>query len=229
MRGFKLFLVGLILLFLIFFLRNEIQNFFLVLRKTALSFSDRSFNYSKFEELKFQNEHLKQELEILKRNSPQNEHLFNLAHAKIYSRYPFNDRGLIIIDLGSEDGIKEGQTVLAREGVLLGKIKSVKRTQSEVLTIFDSFWRSGVLIGEFKTKAVLKGGDKPILELIPEDAKLADNDYVLNISPDFPLYLSLGVISHITKSPKDVWFRGELETNYKSENLDKVFVLTDFP
>ncbi len=154
---------------------------------------------------------------------------FDSEEARVFSDYPWSNRASLIIALGSADGIKENFPVLAADGVLLGKIKSVKRTQSEVLTIFDPAWRSSVAIGDSRTNALLKGGVAPHLELIPQDAKIIAGDGVLNLSSDLPINYRFGEITELKKSPKDVWFSAEIKVPYKLENLEKVIVLKNFP
>ena len=224
MRSPKIFVFALLTLLVLFFFRGEIQKFFAAARSLAVSFSDRSFSYISFKEIESENQRLKFELESLKKKFPPARDSDYLK-AEVYSRYPFNDRGLLIINLGTEDGLKTGLPVLTESGVPLGLVKTLRKTQSEVLTIFDPSWKSSVAIGESRTKAVLKGGVWPTLELIPEDAKITEGDVVINISPEFPIDLIIGNAVDIKKSAEDVWFTAGFKALYESEDVDKVKVL----
>ena len=224
MRSPKIFVFALLTSLALFFFRGEIQKFFAAVRSLAVSFSDRSFSYVSFKEIKSENQRLKFELESLKKKFPPARDS-NYLKAEVYSRYPFNDRGLLIINLGAEDGLEAGLPVLTESGVPLGLVKTIKKTQSEVLTIFDPNWKSSVAIGESRTKAVLKGGVWPTLELIPEDAKIAEGDAVINISPEFPIDLIMGNAVNIKKTAEDVWFTAGFKALYESEDVDKVKVL----
>lgn len=227
MKSFKFFLAGILILLVLFFFRPAIAKFLISLRTLTLSFLDRAFDYKSFNDLRLEREKLLYEIENLKKTKPIQK--FDYEEAEVFSYYPWNNRASLVIALGTEDGIKENFPVLAASGVLLGKIKSVKRTQSEVLTIFDPSWRSSVAIGDSRTNALLKGGTEPHLELIPQEAKVIAGDGVLNLSSDFPINYRFGEIAELKKSPKDVWFSAELKVPYKFENLGKVIVLKNFP
>jgi|GEM_PF-796533 len=161
--------------------------------------------------------------------APQGRYIYNLFNATLYSRYPFNDKNLITIEGGEQDGLARYMPALFREGALLGKITNVSRTQSEIETIFDSAWRSSVYIGSSKIKAVLRGGDTPTLEFIPKDAKIQKGDAVVNSSPDFPLNLFIGSISSISDKENELWMSADVNTGYSFDDVKSVFVITNFP
>jgi rod shape-determining protein MreC len=179
------------------------------------------------EELKIENENLKQQiasLEILREKKER----YHYKIAQVYSYYPFNDAGLVVIDLGSDDGIREGMPVMVKEGILFGKIKSVKRTQSEVETIFSSQWKTSVSIGKESTKAVLNGGPTPVIDLIPIDKDISFDDEVKNNVPELPMAF-LGTLSEIKKNTNDVWKKSSLKVPYTIESLHSLLVVVDFP
>lgn len=152
----------------------------------------------------------------------------SLRLARIYSRYPFADRSVLIINQGAAGGIREGMPVLAAKGILLGKIIKVKKSFSEVQTIFDPAWRSSVGVGSQKTKALLMGGSAPILDLIEPTAIVNDNDPVINLSPDFPYGLAVGQLINLDKPVAQPWFRGELEPFFDLIALKEVLVDVGF-
>lgn len=227
MKSFKFFLAGILILLVLFFFRPTIAKILISSRTFFLSFSDRVFSYKSFNDLRLEREKLLYEIENLKRERPVQN--FDYEEAEVFSYYPWSNRASLIIALGTENGIKENFPVLAASGVLLGKIKSVKRTQSEVLTIFDPSWRSSVAIGDSRTNALLRGGVAPHLELIPQEAKVIVGAGVFNLSSDLPINYRFGEIAELKKSSKDVWFSAELKVPYKFENLEKVIVLKNFP
>lgn len=222
-----LFLV-LLFLFLIFFYRGGINGVFQGFRTLNLSFWDKSFDYQKFQDLKLENQGLLVKLGKLEEKAAVSDS-FSYQIGRVYSSYPFNDRRLIVIDVGARDGIKPGMPVLINENVLLGRIKNVLRTQSVVETIFNPEWRSSVIIGSKSIKALLKGGMPPTLNLISPGADINLGDEVLNISPELPLDLLIGTINEIKPVLNEVWLAAELVTLYRLENFNKVLVVTDFP
>ena len=200
-----------------FFFRNEI-----------LSFSGlvHTLDYEKAEALRLENLVLKTELETLREKDGAVRDFY--ATAKIYSRYPFNDRRLLTINLGEGSGMRVGMPVLVREGVLLGKISEVFGRQSSVETIFDPAWRSSVVIDK-DTKALLEGGVMPKLTLISRDSTVGEGARVLNTSPEFPLELFVGEIKEVAPASDDVWLTAKVDTLYDIDDLDEVLVVTNFP
>jgi len=206
-------------LFLIFFYRAEINDFFSRSRGIVVGVLDGTFNYSEFLRLRAENAGLRATSELGASTSV----------AGVYSRYPFNDRRLIVINLGERDGVKIGMPVLASEKVILGRITAVRHTQATVQTLFDPEWRESVAIGENLVKALLKGGLPPTLELIDREARIAEGASVFNLSPELPLHFFLGKVSGVRAVAGEPWQKAELQTPYDLDNLNQVFVIKDFP
>ncbi|MFA4872299.1 MAG: rod shape-determining protein MreC [Patescibacteria group bacterium] len=215
----KKYILIFILLAVLVFVYSYQRNIFTGLDKFRLS-------NQALTELRLKNQGLEQEIKDLKNK-------LNLASqpylsARVYSRYPFNNNQTLIINVGSKDGVKVGWPVLAAEHYLLGKIVEVKTTTSEVLTIFSPDWKSGVKIGQAGIEAVLVGGRPPKLDLIPADAKIKLDDEVLSVSPNLPLNLLVGKISEINSQPTVSLQQAKIRTDYDPNQLDKVFIVTDY-
>ncbi|KKU15709.1 MAG: hypothetical protein UX22_C0004G0030 [Candidatus Jorgensenbacteria bacterium GW2011_GWA2_45_9] len=148
---------------------------------------------------------------------------------RVYSRYPSNDRSVFTIAAGGDDGMETGAPVITKDGMLIGKISDVRRTQSDVLTIFSPNWRSSAGIGASRVRAVLQGGGTPKLDLIPKEGKISEQDVVFNLSPEYPLDAYIGNIKTVYMSGDGVWQNAELRTPYELQDVDFVFVLVDFP
>ncbi|MGC9610909.1 MAG: rod shape-determining protein MreC [Minisyncoccia bacterium] len=233
MKSFRLIVLTaafLVMALSVFIFRGALAHFFGNLRISFSGAADGNFSYENYQSLKTQNEFLTQ-------NCPTGENSrqlvvagkYHAKEARIFSDYPFNNYSAVLIDLGSDDGMKAGMPVLVSEGVLLGKVTGVKRTQSEVETIFDPSWRSAVAFGEARSKALLVGGPAPYLDLIPKTAFSNIGDPVFNLAKDFPINLLLGKIISWEAGENDVWARAKVEPPASFENLGKVLVVTDFP
>lgn len=81
---------------------------------------------------------------------------YNLAHGKIIIRSHDNYTKTFVIDVGSKDGIKVGQTVIHKEG-LVGYISKVNEDTSTVLTILDPKTSVSAIIPTVNTPAILSG------------------------------------------------------------------------
>lgn len=180
------------------------------------------------QDLSLENESLKQQLASLTVVREKKEQ-YHYKIARVYSEYPFNDAASIIIDIGLDEGMRVGMPVMVKEGILLGKIKNVKKTQSEVETIFSPEWKISVNIGKEMVKAVLNGGPTPRIDLIPIDEDVSFGDKVTNGVSDFPMGAFLGTVSEINKNANDAWKKSALKVPYKIEFLNTVLVIVDFP
>ena len=211
----------------VFLFRSPLAGFFRNIRISFFGAADREFTYENYENLKMRNNLLAQS--CLAGAPVSEEGRYEYRSAGVFSDYPFNNYASISIDFGAEDGLKPGMPVLASAGVLIGKVKEVRRTQSEVETIFDPNWRSAVAFGPDKTKALLVGGPAPYLDLIPKGAAANPGDVIFNLAKEFPINFNLGKILSLNSDEKDVWLRAKFEPPAHFENLKKVLVITNFP
>lgn len=232
-RFFKLLLGALALLAALFFLytyRTPIVRTLSGAATAVKNFSSDNADRRKIIELEAKNQILSLELErTASTNSLPKDERYHYKTARVHSRYPFNDASLVVIDLGSDDGIREQMPVFVEKGVLFGKVRKVRRTTSEVESIWSAGWRMSVAIGESGTKAVYIGGDKPSLDLVPKEAKISAGDAVISTSPDAPLGSFVGKVSEVSNNSYDVWQRASVIPAFDAGEFSTVFVLVDFP
>lgn len=204
-----------------------IGNFFNRILISFRGITDEKFSYEAFRELE------RSYALVVSSSStstqPAEQSLY--IEASVFSRYPFNDRSLLTIAKGSQDGIVVGMPVFGSDRILIGQVRSVRRTQSEVQTIFDSEWRSGVAIGSLGIRAALHGGTSPKLELIAKDAPVAVGDIVTNISPLFPFRALIGTVASIEEKPASgaTWQAATLVPYFDVGELQSVLIVKDFP
>lgn len=218
------FILILCALFLILF-RNDVGLFFERVHLSVRGITDDSFSYETFLSLK-RHHILSSSMDSFTIIDSTQK---NLLRASVYSRYPFTNRGLVVIARGFKDGVQVGMPVLSSEGALIGIVRTVHNSQSEVQTIFDPEWRNSVAIGEKKVKAVMHGGNVPQLELIPKDEVIAIGSNVVNVSPELPFNVPIGTIGNVEFSNNDAWQRAILIPYVISNETEEVFIDTDFP
>lgn len=197
------------------------------LRGLFVSNSRFSELQSQLQALQKENQALRFEVESKKVGVTADRYIYQ--RAEVYSRYPFNERSNIIVNVGYADGVSSSMPVFLEKGILLGAVRDVRRTQSEVETIFSPTWKGSVSIGEHRVKALLEGGDPPRLRLIPNDAVVKDGDIVENGAPGFPLHATLGTLADLKTSEHTLWAEGTLQVSYTLEEATSVLVLTNFP
>jgi cell shape-determining protein MreC len=226
LRGLLITLV-LISAFIVFILyRDWVANEFLTTRGIIECVFDKQYTYRGYRNMLLENESLQSQVALMKWGRTSSD---TMRVARVYSHYPFNDKNRILIDVGENEGIKEGMPVLAKEGVLLGKIMHVTTRVSEVQTVFDPLWKSSVVIGEGRVKAMLQGANNPRLELIPKEAVIGVGEKISNVSPEFPIGLYIGDIRITKEDEKKVWQIAEISIPYSIEDIDTVSVVTNFP
>ncbi|MFA6365224.1 MAG: rod shape-determining protein MreC [Candidatus Paceibacterota bacterium] len=213
---------------ILIFFRKEASDFFSYSRNFIAHFFDSAYSYQVVNDLTLENASLKRELAALQTVSPDKKGDFSVS-VEVYSRYPFNDKSSLVINKGTADGIAVGMPVLAAKNILLGRIKAVRTTQSEVETIFSADWKTSAFVGAGRVKAVVQGGIPPHLELIPKDALLVEGDSATNSAPEFPLGLLIGTVTTVRDDEKKVWHASDIATPYQIEELRSVLVLTHFP
>ncbi len=227
-RGSFIFVVLiLVLLILIIFAPNlgrEIRGFL-----ESATPSDASL-----ESLVLENQILKTELEILKsykESWPKSE---NYLQAAVYSRYPFNLKDEILINVGREQGVREGAAIvlgydLSKESdrlseILVGRVKKVLKNSSLVTTIFDPSWRMEVRIGKTGIESLLQGGTNPTLTLIQQGAEIFSGDSVYNSDSRYNFGLTLGEVKNVRLASDQLWQEADLNPVYDLNKIKFVWV-----
>ena len=149
--------------------------------------------------------------------------------AGVYSKYPFNDRNFVFLNRGEEDGVHLEDPVFGEQGELLGGVREVTRTRAQVETFWSPTWKSAVYVGEKKSKAVLRGGETPILEFLPKDSGVKIGDDIYNASPEFPLYAPIGKVIEVINNDQNPWLEAEVEPFLNPEGIREVWIIKNFP
>jgi len=153
--------------------------------------------------------------------------------AAVYSRYPFEFRDELLIDVGGSDGVEEGKEVILpvdsySRGILLGKIKKVFSRTSIISTIFDDGWRSSVRIGDSPgVDALLIGGSEPILSFIDKEVDLKEGDIVYVVDPGFTYALPVGEIGDFYETSDKLFKEAVLNVGYNPSNIRGVLVINN--
>lgn len=194
------------------------------------------------EELKKKNSELEQalrELEIVKSENETLKEYVNLKDKyKNYSTIPAyvinrdigNYSNTVVINAGSQDGIKENMTVIADQG-LVGHVISTTDHTAKVQTIVDTATAVTSTISTTKDTIIVQGTLENKTELkatyIPTDASLIQGDSVetSGIGGIYPKGIHIGTIKEIfnTKNITDRY--ATVETSVDFSKLDTVLVI----
>lgn len=150
--------------------------------------------------------------------------------AKIIGRDLSNWYHSVIIDKGTEDGLKKNMTVINQDG-LVGRIISTTKNTSEVLLVVDKEGAVGSLVQLSRTPGVVEGIDHPktLLRMIhiPHDAEIEENQVVITsgLGGVFPKGIRIGYIKQIILEPNGLMKQAIVQPFVDFERLEEVLVL----
>lgn len=212
--------------------------------KIGVYFGDKEKLNSENAALQKENEKLKLQLlesqKILDENSSLKKMLeikktfqhFDIAMGKIIYREHDNWTKTFKIDIGSNDGIKVNQAVVAKEG-LVGYISSVEEDTATVTTILDPSSSVSVKISGVNEPAVLKGdldlksSNRLKLEFIELDASISISDmlYTSGLGSLYPASIPIGKIVEIKHSKNDIDRYAIVEPNVNITTISEIGVI----
>lgn len=206
-------------------------------------FTDINHLKDENEELKSENSKLQQSLRELESIKAENQILkesLNLTEKyteyKTVSGYVINKditnyNSILVINLGSKDGVKPNMTVIADKG-LVGHVISVTDTTAKVQTIVDPATSVSCTISTSRDSIIAKGmtGKNSTLKAtyIPTNANLVQNNSVetSGVGGIYPKGIHIGTIKEIgnTKNVTDRY--ALIETAVDFSKVETVLVIT---
>ncbi|MGC9119990.1 MAG: rod shape-determining protein MreC [Sulfurihydrogenibium sp.] len=220
---------------------NFIYSIFHRLEEISSFFKDKKSLYQ-------ENEKLKKELEILKLENQkvfqlekENEELRKVLQfknqytsakiivARVIAFSPDNWVNSFFIDVGSKDGVKEGDFVVAG-GYLIGMVKSVGLNSSEVLSVNDENFK--ITVRTRKTGEICfysgLGYKKGVLKYVRPEQDIRFSDIVETTILDRNGLegIPVGIIKKISTKEGEFFKEVEVETFYYPYSLDYVIVVS---
>ena len=207
-------------------------------------FADMDTLKAENEELKKKNSELEQslrELEIIKAENDTLKEYVNLKDkytdyttmpADVINRDISNYSSTIVINVGSDDGIKEEMTVIADSG-LVGHVISVTNNTAKVQTIVDTASAVTSTISTTEDTIVVQGTleDKSTLRanFIPTDAVVLQGDTVetSGIGGIYPKGIHIGTITEVVNTSNITDRYAIVETAVDFNKLNTVLVITN--
>ncbi|MFR8103593.1 MAG: rod shape-determining protein MreC [Clostridia bacterium] len=205
-------------------------------------FSDINNLKSENEELKNKNSSLEQslrELEMLKSENATLKEYLNLTEkygeyktvpAYVINKDITNYNSVVVINVGSKDGITTGMTVISDKG-LVGHIISVTDTTSKVQTIVDTASAVSCTISTTQDGIIARGtlDEKSKLKAtyIPTEANLVQGDSVetSGLGGIYPKGIHVGTIGKIVNTKNITDRYALIDTAVDFEKLNTVLVI----
>lgn len=137
----------------------------------------------------------------------------------------------VIINRGSDDGLRRGMPVVSSQG-LVGRVAAVTADGARVQLITDPDTAINVRIQPSGAEGLLQGsitGDMTI-EAIPQDANVQTGDLILTsgLGGNYPPDMLIGQVSSIRQRPVELFQSASVEPVVDFAQLEIVLVIVNF-
>ena len=156
---------------------------------------------------------------------------YEYVGASVIGRDPSPFLQYVIINRGSDDGLRRGMPVVTQQG-LVGRISRVTAAAANVQLITDPATSINVRLQPSRERAVLLGsitGDL-ILDYIPQEANVNPGDLVLTsgFGGNYPPNILIGQVTGVRSQDFDLFQSGSVQPVVDFEQLEIVLVVTNF-
>jgi len=136
----------------------------------------------------------------------------------------------LIINRGSDDGLRPGLGIISEEGTIVGKVVAVKAMTAQVcLTTSPNCQLAAAIQNQVKTQGITDGdlGLTIKMNYIPQSEKIANGDLVITSGLDgsIPRGLVIGRITQIYSASNEVWQGATIEPLVNFDNLTVVSII----
>jgi rod shape-determining protein MreC len=158
---------------------------------------------------------------------PENEYL----SASIIGRDPSPFLFYVIINRGSDDGLRRGMPVVSSQG-LVGRVAAVTANAARVQLITDPGVAINIRLQGSGAEAILQGSitGELTLESIPQEAEVQTGDLVLTsgLGGNYPPNILIGQVSGVRQSPVELFQTASVQPIVDFSQLDIVLVIVNF-
>lgn len=219
-----------------------------LLHNTGLWFHDVWFGYIDLIHVRRDNASLKSELDRLRleqanvvedaRQGQRLQRLLGFREHYIYQTVPAqvvgtagtDQSGIVYIDKGSNDGLKQDMPVVTGDGIV-GRLKDVFPSTSQLMLISDATSGVGVMLESTRTRGVLKGsalGQIQVINVSPDD-RIKQGEKIITSGGDqiFPRGLPVGTVDQVVPDPdRDPLLDVVVRPTANLSQLEEVLVIT---
>lgn len=156
---------------------------------------------------------------------------YEYVGASVIGRDPSPFLQYVIINRGSDDGLRRGMPVVTQQG-LVGRISRVTAAAANVQLITDPAMSINVRLQPSQERAVLSGsitGDLN-LDYIPQAANVNPGDLVLTsgFGGNYPPNILIGQVTGVRSQDYDLFQSGSVQPVVDFEQLEIVLVISNF-
>lgn len=174
-----------------------------------------------FQKIKEENEFLRNSLDLGL------EKEFNLMLGRVISKDILADS--LLVNIGSNDGVKKGFPVIVSGKVLLGKVVDVYPSYSRVMLITQKNNLIDVEIPDSGVFALSKGeGNLNLtLDMVARDKELKEGSLVVTsaMGGNYPAGLLMGKVKNIKKIDNETYQTADIEKVFDLSTINNVFII----
>jgi rod shape-determining protein MreC len=161
------------------------------------------------------------------RENPENQYVAS----SVIGRDPSPFMHYVIIDHGSDSGIRHGMPVVTNQG-LVGRVDAVTAKAARVQLITDPGSVVNVKMESLGKDAQLSGSltGETTLEMIPQDMDLKPGEIILSsgLGGTYPSNLLIGQVINVIKHETDLFQSAVVQPVVDFPNLNAILVITNF-
>jgi rod shape-determining protein MreC len=150
--------------------------------------------------------------------------------ARVIGRESSRWFAVILVDRGSQDGVRHNAPVVGAEG-LVGRILAVTPTTAQVLLISDPRSAVGVVLQQSREVGVVEGQAQSLLHLkyVSRSREIAAGELVVTsgLSGLFPRGLPVGSVTAVLHETGAVYQEAQIRPVVDLDHLEEVLILTD--
>jgi len=153
---------------------------------------------------------------------------FDMVDAEVIGKSLTQDS--IVIRGGQNKGIQKGMPVITAGKAALGRVTESFPTHARVQLISAKESKLDAKIAATQVTGVARGqgGQKLMLDLVPQEDELREGDIVLtsNLGDMFPENLLIGKVEEVLKSGENPFQKARLKPFFNLKSIESVFVIT---
>ena len=161
------------------------------------------------------------------RVQPENRYLA----ASVIGRDPSPFLDYVIINRGSDDGLRRGMPVVTQQG-LVGRIAAVTADAARVQLITDPASNINVKLEPSRAQAVIRGevSGEISLTMIPQSAPVEIGDLILTsgLGGNYPTNILVGQVTGVRRRETDLFQSASVQPVVDFNQLEIVLIITNF-
>lgn len=139
----------------------------------------------------------------------------------------------LVINVGSDNGVKSGQPAIVEDGVLVGKVAKVNDKTSVVRLLHDSQSKvAATILNKNESIGLIEGGFGINIKMnyIPQNEKIDVSDEVITsgLSQNIPRGLLIGTVEAVEKEPYQPFQRAVIKPPVDLHKVSFVTVITSY-